>query len=98
MAIFVEVTTPTFSCRRRAGALAFSIGLQLPLAQQRFHPRQITARFAQPLQTLGLAGIELEAQPENLLGQLAFLQLQFLGVHFRELLDAARRHYSTSAR
>src|SRR5713226_9158193 len=103
--ILALVTTPTFCWRgRRAGvsgrAFTVSVAMFRPygaFAQQRLDARQVSPGLAQAFERLGLAGGELETKAEDLLAQLALLDLELLGVHLAELLNPPR-HQNPPAR
>src|SRR5262249_23925432 len=61
---------------------------QLERAKPGLPPRQILFGFPQLLQRFGLAGRELETQPENGFAQLLLLSLEFVHARFTDLVDA----------
>ena len=76
------LTTPALA-RFLAPALAAGVRLplrlpQFALAQQRLDARQICLRFRNFFNAFGLAGGELEAQPENLLGKILLLRFELV--------------------
>src|SRR5271169_2519857 len=101
--IFALVTTPVTSWRSwRAGAGAAAVSLticfpQFPLAQESLDAGQILPRRSQLCDGLGLPGRELEAQPENLLGQLVLPLVQFRRILIAQFFNSLR-HQSAPAR
>src|SRR3984957_5557817 len=101
--IFALVTMPVTSWRswRAApGAAGVSVAICFPqftLAQKCFDAGQILARRAQLGDRFGLPGGELEAQPENLLGQLVLPLVQFGRILIAQFFDSLG-HQSAPAR
>src|SRR5690348_1465148 len=75
----------------RAAARAL---LQIHLAHDCFHAGEVLLRLAHLLDALRLTGRQLEPQPENLVAELALLDLQLVAVHLPEFLDSMGHHNS----
>src|SRR5713226_2000900 len=94
--IRAAVTTPILDCRMcRAGAAAVSFAMfdpQFLLAQQGLDSRQITPHFAHALEAFRLAGGHLKAQAEELVGQLALLQVELPDIQLLQFFHPPRHH------
>src|SRR5580704_6007583 len=92
--IFALVTTPVTSWRSwraAAGAAGVSVAICFPqftLAQKCFDTGQILPRRPQLCDGFGLPGRKLEAQAENLLGQLVLPFVQFGSILIAHFLDS----------
>src|SRR5579872_4741288 len=101
--ILALVTTPVTSwrsCRVSAGRAAVSVAMGFPqfaFPQKCFDSRQILARRSQFGDRFGLPGGQLEAQPENLLGELGLPLVQFRRVLIAQFFGSLG-HQSAPAR
>src|SRR3954469_19991472 len=87
-AILVDTTWPIFSflIALAASAILFLPPRQFPLAENRQHPRAVFSHAAELLQTVGLAHVQLELEPEHLLVHVTQLIAQLVVVDVANFL------------